>query len=49
VQRIAGYPKVQVSADGRGVVPHVGTRLLADVAVAAGLPQVFDAAAGQTR
>jgi len=49
VQRIAGYPKVQVSADGRGVVSHVGTRLLADVAAAAGLPQVFDAAAGHAR
>ena len=49
MQRIAGYPKVQVSADGRGVVSHVGTRLLADVAAAAGLPQVFDAAAGHAR
>jgi Transposase DDE domain group 1 len=49
VQRIAGYPKVRVSADGRGVVSHVGTRLLADVAAATGLPQVFDAAAGHAR
>jgi hypothetical protein len=40
---------VQVSADGRGVVSHVGTRLLADVAAAAGLPEAFDAAAGQAR
>jgi len=49
VQRIAGYPRVQVSANGRGVVSHVGTRLLADVAAAAGLPEAFDAAVGQGR
>jgi hypothetical protein len=49
VQRIAGYPKVMVSADGRGVVSHVGTRLLADVAAAAGLPEAFDVAAGVHR
>jgi hypothetical protein len=49
VQRIAEYPKVQVSADGRGVVSHVGTRLLADVAAAAGLPTAFDAAVGRYR
>jgi hypothetical protein len=49
VQRIAGYPKVAVSADGRGVVSHVGTRLLADVAAAAGLPEAFDAAVGLHR
>ncbi len=40
---------MQVSADGRGVVSHVGARLLADVAAAVGLPQAFDAAAGQGR
>jgi hypothetical protein len=49
VQRIAGYPKVRVSADGRGVVSHVGTRLLADVAAAVGLPEVFEAAVGGRR
>jgi Transposase DDE domain group 1 len=49
VQRIAGYPKVQVSADGRGVVSHVGTRLLADVAAAVGLPEAFEAAVGGRR
>jgi hypothetical protein len=49
VQRIAGYPKVQVSADGRGVVSHVGARLLVDVAAAAGLPEAFDIAAGRAR
>ena len=38
-----------VSADGRGVVSHVGTRLLADVAAAAGLPDGFDAAVGVHR
>lgn len=40
---------MQVSADGRGVVSHVGTRLLADVAAAVGLPLAFDDAAGQGR
>jgi hypothetical protein len=49
VQRIAGGPRVQVSADGRGVVSHVGTRLLADVAAAAGLPEALDATAGVRR
>jgi hypothetical protein len=49
VQSIAGYPKVLVSADGRGVVSHVGTRLLADVAAAVGLPEALDAAAGVHR
>ena len=37
VQRIASYPRVTVSADGRGVCSHVGSRLLADVAAAAGV------------
>jgi hypothetical protein len=49
VQRIAGYPKVQVTADGRGVVSHVGTRLLADVAAVVGLPEAFDSAVGGHR
>jgi hypothetical protein len=40
---------VWVSADGTGVVSHVGTRLLADVAAAAGLPEAFDDAAGGRR
>jgi hypothetical protein len=40
---------VSVSADGTGVVSHVGTRLLADVAAAAGLPEAFDDAAGGRR
>lgn len=49
MQRIAAYPRVEVSADGTGVVSHVGSRLLADMAAAAGLPQVFDEAAGGRR
>ena len=50
MQRIAGYPRVQVSAgSGTGVVSHVGSRLLADVAAAAGLPEAFDDAAGGRR
>jgi hypothetical protein len=40
---------VSVSADGTGVVSHVGSRLLADVAAAAGLPEAFDDAAGGRR
>jgi hypothetical protein len=41
---------VQVSADGHGVVSHVGTRLLADVAAAVGLPAaVHDAVGGRRR
>lgn len=38
-----------VSADGTGVVSHVGSRLLADVAAAAGVPEAFDDAAGGRR
>ena len=49
MQRIAVYPRVEVSADGTGVVSHVGSRLLADVAAAVGLPEVFDEAAGGHR
>ncbi|HEU5485377.1 MAG TPA: IS1380 family transposase [Microlunatus sp.] len=49
VQRIAAYPRVEVSADGTGVVSHVGSRLLADVAAVVGLPEAFDEAAGGHR
>ena len=49
MQRIAAYPRVQVSGDGTGVVSHVGSRLLADVAAAVGMPQAFDEAAGRHR
>jgi hypothetical protein len=38
-----------VSADGRGVVSHVGARLLADVAEATGLVEAFDQAVGGQR
>ena len=40
---------MEVSADGTGVVSHVGSRLLADVAAAVGLPEAFDGAAGGRR
>lgn len=49
MQHIAGYPRVEVSADGTGVVSHVGSRLLADVAAAAGLPEAFEEVAGGRR
>jgi hypothetical protein len=38
-----------VSVDGRGVVSHVGSRLLGDVAEATGLMQAFDEAVGGRR
>jgi Transposase DDE domain group 1 len=34
-------PKITVTADGRGVASHAGTRLLGDLADAAGLTAVF--------
>jgi Transposase DDE domain group 1 len=37
MQRTAARPTVTVSADGRGVVGHAGTRLLTDVAAVTGL------------
>jgi Transposase DDE domain group 1 len=37
-------PKITVTADGRGVVGHVGTRLLTDVADATGLTAGFNTA-----
>ena len=49
VQRIGWYPKVAVTADGQGVCSHVGSRLLADVAAAAGLGEAFEAAVGGGR
>jgi hypothetical protein len=49
VQRIASYPKVTVATGGRGVCSHVGSRLLADVAAAAGVGEAFDAAVGGGR
>jgi hypothetical protein len=49
VQRIGWYPKIAVSADGQGICSHVGSRLLADVAAAAGLGEAFEAAVGGGR
>ena len=49
MQRIASFPRVIVSADGRGVCSHVGSRLLADVAVAVGVGEALDEAVGVGR
>jgi hypothetical protein len=51
VQGIACFPRIVVSADGQGIVSHVGSRLLADVAEATGLAEAFDrvASAGRVR
>ena len=49
MQAIACFPKVVVTGDGRGVVSHVGARLLADVAQATGLVEAFDQAVGGQR
>ena len=37
VKRSRRRPRVRVTADGRGVVSHAGSRLLADLAGRAGL------------
>ena len=42
-------PKIVVSADGRGVVSHVGARLLADVAEATGLTRACGEAMASVR
>jgi hypothetical protein len=42
-------PKIIVSADGRGVVGHAGTRLLADLADATGLTGGFSDALAEMR
>jgi hypothetical protein len=39
VKRSGSRPKIVVSADGRGVVGHAGTRLLVDPADATGLSE----------
>ena len=49
MQRIASFPKITVTADGRGVCTHVGSRLLADVAAAAGVAEALDGAVGGGR
>lgn len=38
-QATTTHPKIIVTGDGRGVVGHAGTRLLADLADAAGFDQ----------
>ena len=43
------FPRVTVTTGGRGVCSHVGSRLLADVGAAAGLPEAFDDAIGGRR
>jgi Transposase DDE domain group 1 len=48
--KVAGSrPRIMVSADGRGVAGHAGTRLLADVAEATGLTGRFGEALGSLR
>ncbi|SCF83573.1 hypothetical protein GA0115254_1185133 [Streptomyces sp. Ncost-T10-10d] len=41
MQTIGLRPKVQVSADGSGVVGHAGARLLTDLADATGLTTTY--------
>jgi DDE family transposase len=49
VKRTSSLPKIVVSADGRGVVGHAGTRLLADLADATGLTRALSQALGGLR
>lgn len=49
MKRTGSRPKVVVSADGRGVVGHAGTRLLADVAEVTGLTGGFSQALSSLR
>jgi len=42
-------PVVTVTADGRGVASHAGSRLLADLAEVTGVPQAFGEALGGLR
>jgi Transposase DDE domain group 1 len=49
VQGIASFPRVRVSSGGKGVCSHVGSRLLADVAAAAGVVEAFDDVVGARR
>lgn len=44
MQAIGSRPKIQVSADGSGVVGHAGARLLADLADATGLTAAYSTA-----
>lgn len=45
----AGRPKITVTADGRGVASHAGTRLLTDLAEATGLTEALGAALSELR
>ncbi len=49
MQATTSRPPLNVTADGTGVVSHAGTRLLADVADAAGLSAAFGDALGRGR
>jgi DDE family transposase len=49
VKRTSSRPKVVVTADGRGVVGHAGTRLLADLADATGLSAAMSEALAPLR
>jgi len=49
VQNTTTRPVVTVTADGRGVASHAGSRLLADLADVTGVPQAFSEALGGLR
>jgi hypothetical protein len=49
VQTTRSRPKITVTADGRGVASHAGSRLLADLAGVTGLDQAFGDAVGGRR
>ena len=49
VNSSASLPKISVTTGGQGVCSHVGSRLLAEVAAAAGLPEALDDAVGGRR
>jgi len=49
VQNTTTRPAVTVTADGRGVASHAGSRLLADLADVTGVPQAFSEALGGLR
>jgi hypothetical protein len=49
VKRNTGRPRVVVTADGKGVAAHAGTRLVADMADGLGLTAGLSAAMAQTR
>jgi len=49
VQTTTGRPKITVTADGRGVASHAGTRLLADLADVTGLTEAYGTALADLR